>query len=350
MSTRPPSRLPAFLKSPDAAWRWVKKNVDLDADEPGFDDFYRERARDYTHRAQKIVEAGRVRLYRAVTVSRQLGLRGINFDCLGKAWSVEQSGAKTQGMVPDITDPVEVVLVGEVEARWIDWEYGLTSFMHYGEDQWEISLLEDAPVIVTGLIGRFRRDFDKPIQGNVGKAGEVWMNTCPETFSPRDVNWQLDGVSASVFDRAKAHYGTTDNPYNAGYMLPDGTMLDFSEGGGQGRTLDHRNIGVVFPRSDDEPYVKMHRFVAAGALRMAQFNLFDRAKRGLGFSAHKRPTREQVLAIRHAVSAYQPSWFLAERVSKDGIELNSSQVEERPSADEVEAVIAEVWESKAIRR
>jgi hypothetical protein len=157
-------------------------------------------------------------------------------------------------------------------------------------------------------------------------------------------------MAQTLFDRAKTFYGTTEDPYSAGYLLPDGEMLDFSEGGGQGRTLDHRNIGIVYPASDDEPYVKMHRFVAAGALRMAQFNLFDRAMRALGFSAHKKPTREQMLAIRRAVSAYRPLWFLAERVSKDGYELNSSQAEGRPSADEVEALIDEVWESKEIRR
>jgi hypothetical protein len=154
----------------------------------------------------------------------------------------------------------------------------------------------------------------------------------------------------SLFDKARAFYGTTDNPFDAGYLLPDGEMLDFSEGGGMGRVLDHRNVGIVYPASDDEPYVHMHRFVAAGALRIAQFDQNTRAMRALGFSAHKKPTREQVLAIRRAVSAYQPLWFLAERVSKDGIERNNGTADDRPSADEVEAMIDEVWEAKEIRR
>jgi hypothetical protein len=36
-------------------------------------------------------------------------------------------------------------------------------------------------------------------------------------------------------------YGETKNPSKAGYILSNGKLLDFSEGGDE-RSLDHRNI------------------------------------------------------------------------------------------------------------
>lgn len=203
-------KLPAFLRSSEAAWRWAQKYVDLDLDADAEDfyrreDFYRERAEDYAYRAREIVRADHATVYRAITVSKQLGLRGVNFDCLGKAWSDEEGSAGTQGTVPSgIHDPIEIVLIGKVAPRWIDWEYGFTSFMYYGKDQWEISLLENAPVLITGLAGRFRRDFTPPIQGNVGSAGEEWVVTCTETFTPRDVrDWQLGTISRDAEGRPR---------------------------------------------------------------------------------------------------------------------------------------------------
>ena len=54
-----------------------------------------------------------------------------------------------------------------------------------------------------------------------------------------------------IFSRARGHFGTTTNPEEGGYILPDGAMLDFSGkrfGGSPGkRMLDHRDIASVWP-------------------------------------------------------------------------------------------------------
>lgn len=48
----------------------------------------------------------------------------------------------------------------------------------------------------------------------------------------------------SILDRAIAHYGVTDDINKAGYITPDGRMLDFSEGG-KTRQLDHGDVASI---------------------------------------------------------------------------------------------------------
>ena len=56
--------------------------------------------------------------------------------------------------------------------------------------------------------------------------------------------------TTDLFEWAKAAKGTTDDLYEAGYVLPDGELLDFSgkrEGGpAGGRAEDHRQLGQFF--------------------------------------------------------------------------------------------------------
>lgn len=84
----------------------------------------------------------------------------------------------------------------------------------------------------------------------------------------------LSGIRPStVFKRAKKEFGTTRDPNEAGWLLPDGSMLDFSEkneGGPPGqRSLDHRSIERVVPYDEGENrYRVMMRFCEAGAIRL----------------------------------------------------------------------------------
>lgn len=67
--------------------------------------------------------------------------------------------------------------------------------------------------------------------------------------------------------KAKKYFGTTTNLAEAGYILSDGSMLDFSgkkEGGTAGtRAYDHRQINEAFEDSD----IGMEEFVNNGAIR-----------------------------------------------------------------------------------
>ena len=55
---------------------------------------------------------------------------------------------------------------------------------------------------------------------------------------------------SSLIDKAIAQFGLTSDPSEAGYILPDGRMLDFSgkrEGGTPGmRSLDHGDISILY--------------------------------------------------------------------------------------------------------
>jgi hypothetical protein len=54
-------------------------------------------------------------------------------------------------------------------------------------------------------------------------------------------------TARKLIEKAKAKFGITDNPNTAGYITPDGDMLDFSGGGGFERYEDHRGIAAIMP-------------------------------------------------------------------------------------------------------
>lgn len=167
----------------------------------------RQIALDYISRARTIVASGTATIYRAIRIPCVGGLHNINWDCLGKSWSAEYRGADVYGMAPLESDCYrDVVLVGNVEAQYIDWKFGFESFAIYGKDQWEISLLPYAPVLIHTVVVRpaveglspdsspydiykhslppdrreEQRVLSKPILGSTGPAQEVWEESCKE--------------------------------------------------------------------------------------------------------------------------------------------------------------------------
>jgi hypothetical protein len=76
---------------------------------------------------------------------------------------------------------------------------------------------------------------------------------------------KLQSKDYKLFQKAKDEFGTTDDWNEAGYILPDGDLLDFSgknQGGyGGTRNLDHRDINSI----DDD--MDMQTFIGLGAIR-----------------------------------------------------------------------------------
>lgn len=93
--------------------------------------------------------------------------------------------------------------------------------------------------------------------------------------------------------RAATEYGYTDNPYDAGYILPTGEMLDFSEGAGMGRIVDHRNVAQFF-NYDNTEYAattkQMIKFMRRGNIRVMP--------EGKCIEFSKAPTSAQLRTIR----------------------------------------------------
>ena len=103
---------------------------------------------------------------------------------------------------------------------------------------------------------------------------------------------RTDEQRSQLFEAAKKQFGTTDNFKVAGYMLPDGSLLDFSEANDGGdpnqRTLDHREIeGIIMDegREYDSRWMYLADFMNEGAIRL----LPEYA----GINIMKAPTKEQ---------------------------------------------------------
>jgi len=97
------------------------------------------------------------------------------------------------------------------------------------------------------------------------------------------------------FEKAKQYFGTTNDLNECGFILPDGSMLDFSGKHSTNnkapldgrRTVDHRSIEKI--GNENTPYVTLSRFIEAGAIRCDV--------RGAFINLIKRPTKEQIAVL-----------------------------------------------------
>lgn len=92
--------------------------------------------------------------------------------------------------------------------------------------------------------------------------------------------FSLSEETTQIFDAAKVKFGTTNDIREAGYILPDGSMLDFSgrhqvEGDASflngDRTVDHREIAdIAYDAEDNETGIKtdLGDFLDRGAIRI----------------------------------------------------------------------------------
>ena len=114
-----------------------------------------------------------------------------------------------------------------------------------------------------------------------------------------------------IEERARKVFGETDIFEFAGYMLEDGTMLNFSYGGYQ-RDEDHRIIGQFFEKA--QGYEAIMKFMRRGNIRCSCGSF------GYMFSFIKEPTEEQIRTMERAYdqSGDSDAGFLIARCSKDG--------------------------------
>ena len=100
-----------------------------------------------------------------------------------------------------------------------------------------------------------------------------------ERFNPENEDIRFSVRTAEqkekLFEDAKAKYGITKNFNAAGYMLPDGSLLDFSEANDGGdpnsRSLDHRDIeGIIMDNGVeyDSRWMYIADFMREGAIRL----------------------------------------------------------------------------------
>lgn len=104
------------------------------------------------------------------------------------------------------------------------------------------------------------------------------------------------GVPAEEYFRKKAlkAFKTTTNFNEAGYMLPDGKLLNFSGGERNHRYRDHREIGEIYEATQGA--AALNRFMRDGNIRiMAE-------SPGIDLTSVVEPTKEQYAALRKFIN------------------------------------------------
>lgn len=108
--------------------------------------------------------------------------------------------------------------------------------------------------------------------------------------------------SNKIITAAVREFGITTDPKEAGYLLPDGRMLDFSgkrDGGSPGqRSYDHREINRAYEPEGDDHSSAMFEFASkTGAVRM------DYNNRGyLNVDIYSHPTKKQVAVLKSLIT------------------------------------------------
>lgn len=145
----------------------------------------------------------------------------------------------------------------------------------------------------------------KPTNDNAGKAAigeyEAWMQG--------QLMFSISERGQQMFDRAKETYGTTKKLAQSGYLLPDGSLLDFSGGTDGVRDIDHRNIeGVITDKQYQTRYEYVMDFVNEGAIRLIP-------ETG-SFTISRKPSAQQKEVLRSFI--YRSNGEVDVELYKDG--------------------------------
>ena len=139
------------------------------------------------------------------------------------------------------------------------------------------------------------------------------------------------GVPAAEYFRKKAlkAFKTTTNFNEAGYMLPDGKLLNFSGGERNHRYRDHRDIGEIYEATQGA--AALNRFLNDGNIRiMAE-------SPGIDLAAGVEPTKEQYDALRRFINTngVNDKQFFVDFSGTDGRRAGNYSYQGRVNADRV---------------
>ena len=136
-------------------------------------------------------------------------------------------------------------------------------------------------------------------------------------------------------------FGTTDTFERAGYILPDGRMLDFAQNG-QTRDTDHREIMDVFgPAEVTKGTDALDQFLADGNIRvMAELP-------GIDLSASVEPTEQQLERVREMAKTLsaEKRQFTLDFSTKDGGVAATKDYSGRIDADKIVREIREYYKT-----
>lgn len=106
------------------------------------------------------------------------------------------------------------------------------------------------------------------------------------------------GLSEADYHRklARKEFGITGNFKIAGYMMPNGSMLNFGAGSQYGRGEDHRGIASIYP-IDIEGGKAMLKFMGEGNIRLMP------ESPGIDIAAETEPTKQQYAMLKKMIEA-----------------------------------------------
>ena len=153
------------------------------------------------------------------------------------------------------------------------------------------------------------------------------------------------GVSAAEYFRKKAlkAFKTTTNFNEAGYMLPDGKLLNFSGGERNHRYRDHREIGEIYEAT--QGVAALNRFLRDGNIRiMAE-------SPGIDLAAGVEPTKEQYAALRRFINTngVNDGQFFVDFSNTDGSRAGNYSYQGRVFADRIINDIKYFYENGSVR-
>lgn len=172
--------------------------------------------------------------------------------------------------------------------------------------------------------------------------------TGEKAASDREKAIEKSGLSEQDYDRKQAakEFGYTPHFYDAGYMLPDGKMLNFSGGKGKHfgtRGQDHRAIGTIY--DDSQGSEAMTRFMNGGNIRVMG------ETPGIDISNVMEPTREQYSKIRQFASESAGKRFFNVDISdENGNSVGALSYDGRVSPDRVVNDIKHYFSTGEIRQ
>ncbi len=133
-------------------------------------------------------------------------------------------------------------------------------------------------------------------------------------------------------ERAIEHFGTTEKPHEAGYILYTGEMLDFSGGYKDERRIDHSEIYQIYTDEEIEEANKKYRY--GGIIQL--FQIFSNAIRisvdryggYIYLSIHdtNNITPSQIETLKYIENYDTERHILFDVYDKDGYSVKSGEV------------------------
>lgn len=159
---------------------------------------------------------------------------------------------------------------------------------------------------------------------------------------------EQSGLSEADYFRKQAvkEFGYTPYFYDAGYIVANGKMLNFSGEKGQhfgSRGQDHRAIGAIYAETDGTD--ALNRFVNEGNIRISP------ESPGIDISATIEPTKEQYATIKKFIYAYEgKGYFCVDISDTSGRVVGSLEYENRINPARVIGDIQHYYATGEIRQ